>query len=390
MDVMEILRKIAIPRPNHSEALEQVASYIKELLASWDIPFVVQEFSLRHYSLFLLGLATLILAVLFFILILKKKPLPALITVLIILLVLILEVEMNIHPVSSLMTKPGENIIVSFKAPDAVRELIFSAHYDSKTDFYDHVQREFVTRLLPLFLALALLLSIWTFFVKRYAILKKTAPRVITLVLAASFVIYCFFAFLRLGGFIFMSKESESLGAVDNGTAVVTLLAMAKDIRDGNVHIGRSNITILFTSGEEVNLQGARWYAQKRFKEKQNKPDLPAFLVNLEVVAQSGNLVHWKRVGKLFRYLSADPDLIRRFNTVWSDISGNQMDTIDKLADDSFEFGLVGIPFVTVGHSGLPGPGMGGFHRETDNMERVSEKNLELMIRTLKRFIASY
>jgi uncharacterized membrane protein YhaH (DUF805 family) len=390
MDLIEILRNIAVPRPNHSEALEQVASYIKDLLTSWDIPFVVQEFSLRHYSLFFLGLATLILAVLFFILILKRKPLPALITVLIILLVLILEVEMNIHPVSSLMTKPSENIVVSFKAPDAVRELIFSAHYDSKTDFYDHVQRKFVTRLLPLFLVLALLLSVWTFFVKRYDALKKTALKALTILLTAIFVIYCFFAFLRLGGFIFMSKEKESLGAVDNGTAVVTLLAIARDIKDGNVNIGKSNITILFTSGEEVGLQGARWYAQERFKEEQNRPELPVFLINLEVVAQSGNLVHWKRVGKLFRFLTPDPDLIKRINRVWRDISGKPMDVIDKISDDSFEFGDVGIPFITVGHSGLPGLGMGGLHRKTDNMERFSLKNLKLMIKTLERYIESY
>jgi hypothetical protein len=390
MDLIEILRRIAVPRPNHSDVLEQVASYIKELLTSWDIPFVAQEFSLRHYSLFLLGLATLILAVLFFILILKRKPLLALITVLIILLVLILEVEMNIHPVSSLMTKPSENIIVSFKAPDAVREIIFSAHYDSKTDFYDHAQREFVTKLLPLFLAMGLLLSIWTFFMNRYDALKKTGLKAFTMLLAASFVIYCFFAFLRLGGFIFMSKDEKSLGAVDNATSVVTLLAMARDIKNGNVNIGKSNITLLFTSGEEVGLQGARWYAQERFKEKQAQQKLPTSFVNLEVVAQNGNMVYWKRVGKLFRFLNPDSDLIKRLNEVWKGISGKPMDVIDKISDDSFEFGDVGIPFITVGHSGLPGLGMGSFHRETDSMERVNQENLRLMIKTLEKFIESY
>ena len=105
MELIEILKRIAIPRPDHRDTLEQVASTIKELLTSWDIPFIIQEFTLRHYSLFLLGLVTFLLAVLFFFVILKKKPLLALITVLVIILVLIFEVELNIHPVSSLMTK---------------------------------------------------------------------------------------------------------------------------------------------------------------------------------------------------------------------------------------------------------------------------------------------
>jgi hypothetical protein len=101
-------------------------------------------------------------------------------------------------------------------------------------------------------------------------------------------------------------------------------------------------------------------------------------------------MVYWKRVGKLFRFLYPDPDLIKRLNEVWKNISGKPMDVIDKISDDSFEFGDVGIPFITVGHSGLPGLGMGGFHRKTDNMERVNVKNLKLMIRTLEKFIASY
>jgi hypothetical protein len=390
MELIEILKRIAVPRPDHSDTLEQVASYIKELLTSWDIPFVVQEFALRHYSLFLLGLAIFLLAVLFLFVILKKKPLLALITVLVIILVLILEVELNVHPVSFLMTKPSENIIANFSVPDAEREIIFCAHYDSKNDFYDHVQREFVTKLLPLFIALGLFLSIWTFFIKRYDALNKAALRALTTLLAASFVVYCFVAFLRLGGFIFMSKDEESLGAIDNGTAVVTLLAMAKDIKEGKVDIGKSNITILFTSGEEVGLQGARWYAQERFGGKLATPKLPTSLVNLEVVAQNGNMVYWKRVGKLFRFLYPDPNLIKRLNEVCKGISGKPMDVIDKISDDSFEFGDVGIPFITVGHSGLPGLGMGGFHRKTDNMERVNVKNLKLMIRTLEKFISSY
>lgn len=388
MELIEILKKIAVPRPDHSEALDQVAAFLKELLTSWNVPFTVQEFTLRPYNFFLLGLATIILGLLFFFCIYKKKPILALITVLVIPVLLILEVELNTHIVSSLITKPGENIIISFKAPDAVREIIFAGHYDSKTDFYDHVQREIITKLLPLFLLLGIGLSIWIFFVRRYDSLKKRSITIITLILAAGFTLYTFFAFLRLGGFVFMSKESESCGVIDNGTAVVTLLAMAKDINQGKVNIGKSNITLLISGGEEVGLQGARFYAQQRFAEK--KPELPTMLVNLELVAQNGNMTYWKKVVKLFSSYKADPDLIARLDTVWKEISGKPMDSIERLSDDSYEFGVVGIPFITVGHTGKPGLGMGGFHCNTDNFDRFNPENLKLMIRTLERFIESY
>jgi hypothetical protein len=388
MELLEILKKIAVPRPDQSEALDQVAAFLKELLTSWGAPFTVQEFTLRPYSLFLLGLTTLILGVLFFFCIYKKKPILALITVLAIPALLIIEVEFNINIVSSLITKPSENIVISFKAPDAVREIIFAGHYDSKTDFYDHVQRVIIMKLLPLFLLLGIALSIWTFFVRRYDSLKKRSIIIITLILAACFTVYSFFGFLRLGGFVFMSKESESCGVIDNGTAVVTLLALARDINQGKVNIGKSNITLLISSGEEVGMQGARFYAQQRFAEK--KPELPTMLVNLELVAQNGNMIYWKRVTKLFKTFNADPDLIAKLDTVWKEISGKPMDSIDRLSDDSYEFGLVGIPFITVGHAGKPGLGMGGFHCNTDNFDRFNPGNLKLMIRTLERFIESY
>jgi len=388
MELLEILKKIAVPRPDHSETLDQVAAFLKELLTSWNIPFTVQGFTLRPYNFLLLGLSIFILGLLFFLFIYKKKPILALITVLVLPLILIAETELNITLVSGLITKPGENIVIGFQAPDAVREIIFAGHYDSKTDFYDHVQREIITKLLPLFLLLGIGLSIWVFFVRRYDSLKKKSFTIATLILAAVFTIYSFFGFLRLGGFVFMNEEDESPGVIDNGTAVVTLLALARDINQGKVNIGKSNITLLISSGEEVGLQGARFYAQQRFAEK--KPELPTMLVNLELVAQNGNMVYWEKVVKLFSSYKADPDLISRINTVWKEISGNPMDSIDRLSDDSYEFGVVGIPFITVGHSGKPGLGMGGFHRQTDNFERLNPKNLKLMIRTLERFIESY
>jgi hypothetical protein len=34
MDMMAVLERIAVPRPNHSEAPERTASYLKDLLTS--------------------------------------------------------------------------------------------------------------------------------------------------------------------------------------------------------------------------------------------------------------------------------------------------------------------------------------------------------------------
>ncbi len=95
--------------------------------------------------------------------------------------VVILEVDMSRHVVSLLLEKPAENIIMNFPSPDAARELIFCAHYDSKTDFWDHIQRQKIVKLFPLFLVLGMVLSIWTFFVKKFEVLQKMFLNTITL-----------------------------------------------------------------------------------------------------------------------------------------------------------------------------------------------------------------
>ena len=57
MDMYAVLEKIAVPRPNHSEAVDGTAVFIRDLLSSWDIPFTVQEFVLRPYQQLLVGYA---------------------------------------------------------------------------------------------------------------------------------------------------------------------------------------------------------------------------------------------------------------------------------------------------------------------------------------------
>ena len=391
MDLYEILTNIAVPRPNHREALEQMAAYIKELLTSWNVPFIAQEFALRPYMQLLIGLALVLLAILLFIFAWRKKPILALIVSILIFPLLFLEFEMFVPVVSGFITKPAENIVISFQAPDAVRELIFMAHYDSKTDFWDHIQRARIYKWIPHAFALGVLLSIWLFFVKKFKALKKGFFKALTLVIAGVIVIYWGLVFLGFGGYIFMPKEKDSLGAVDNGGAVVTLLAIAKDINDGKVDVGDSNVTIILTAGEEVTLQGSDFYVKERWG-GDAEPLIPTTLVNLELVGQNGNMVYWRKVGVFLTSYDTDQELIDRLNSASLEVRGKDMEVAAEyyITDDSHRFLTAGIPSVTVGNSGLPGMGMGGFHSNNDNLERVNKENLALMVSVLERYIEDY
>ncbi len=389
MDLAEILAHLSIPRPNHSQALADTAAYIKTLLTGWGVPFVVQEFTLRPYMQLLLGASMLILAILLFVFVLKRKPLAALIVALAIPLVLILEFELFIPVITALVTKGGENIIVNFTAANPVREIVFAAHYDSKTDFWDHIQRSKVYAFIPLAVVTGLAVAIFAFFVKRYAVLRKKAITVVTLVLSGAVIAYWGLVFLGFGGYIFIPPDRQSLGSVDDGSSVAALLVLSKDIHDGKVDTGNSNITILLTSGEEVSLQGSHAYLLERFG-KGNKPTVPISMVNLELAGQNGPMVYWKKDGQFLKFYDADAGLAERLGAAWKEVSGTDMESRPAITDDAQRFLSMGIPAITVGNSGLPGLGEGYFHSTLDNRGRINPDNLKLMIKSLERYIEGY
>jgi len=230
-------------------------------------------------------------------------------------------------------------------------------------------------------------LSVWLFFVKKS---KKVIVTVVSLSVAGLLVVYWGLVFLGFGGFVFMSPEKESFGTIDDGASIVTLMALAKNINDGEVDIGDSNVTIILTCGEETTLQGADFYVRERWGKKAD-PELPTYLVNLELIGQNGNMIYWPSVGVFLKFYDADPELAERVGLAWEEVSGVPMGVDeDSITDDSHRFATAGIPVITIGHEGKPGLGMGGFHSTADNPERLNYENLEMAIETLGVYIENY
>jgi hypothetical protein len=390
MDMMAVLERIAVPRPNHSEALDRTASYLKDMLTTWGIPFAVQEFTLRPYFMLFVGITILILALGFAFAIYKKRPVAALILALSIPVVLVLEYEFFVPVTSWLAQKKAENIIMHFPSSSAVRELIFCAHYDSKTDFWDHIQRARLYQFIPVAIVMSILLALWTFFVRRKVALSKKIPRIITLSFTVIFVFYIGLLALGFGGFVFVPERNQSYGAVDNGAAVVSLLALARDIHDKKIDIGSSSVTILLTAGEEVNLQGAHQYVREFINIDRRKEKIPRYCVNLELAGQKGNLFYARKVGIFLKFYPASPELVSRIESSWQSVTGRTVDTEKAITDDSQRFMAAGIPSITIGYNGVPGMGMGGFHSEKDNMGRVNPENLALMVKVLEKFVEGF
>ena len=104
------------------------------------------------------------------------------------------------YRVTGIVKDTGQNIVVTYTVPDPARELIFAAHYDSKTAFWDHVQRAKIYRFIPLAFILGLALAIFTFFTRRYSLIRKKGPAIVSIVLAGVLVVYWGLVFLGFGG----------------------------------------------------------------------------------------------------------------------------------------------------------------------------------------------
>ena len=142
----------------------------------------------------------------------------------------------------------GQNILIEFEAPNPRRELVISAHYDSKTELFDHRIRYFFVRNLPVGIALAIMLGILSP-LENYLPVPWIAP---TYILAVALTIPLLFLVWGLGLNLWVGRlrHNPSQGAVDDGAACAILLGLAQDITDGNVPLENTRLTLALFGGE--------------------------------------------------------------------------------------------------------------------------------------------
>ena len=384
MNLYDILKHIAIPRPNHSETLGKVAQYIQDTLAQYDIPFDVQHVTFYPYNMLIAGLSCLILALLFAWFIKKQKPLLALVFLVAIPFILICEFELVKPVVSWVVPKESSNIIVSFNNPTATHTIVLTAHYDSKTDIFDHIQRARIYQFIVPSILVGLLIVFWLALSKKIKSLAKPLFKHAATALVILFVIEWFMVAVAMGGFIVLKQQSS--GAIDNASSVVALMGLAHEIKRGAVHNNALNVEIVFTTGEEINLQGAKYYVKDLLTRKK-KQELS--LINLELVGEPGNMVYWQKAGVMLKFYGADSNLIQRLATAYIAVAKKKIGTLPKLTDDSIMFMREGIPGITVGFANKEHD-VSGLHSPKDNLQRVDMNNIYIMVKTLGNVINNY
>ena len=385
MDMQEILNHIAIPRPSYSNTYDSVVDFIKELLFPYNIQYTIQDFALKPRLDFIVGITIALLGIILGTLIIRKKPIAAILTAILIPAVLILEFEYFVSVVSWLVTKPAENIIIRFPNSGAVRELIFAAHMDSKTALFDHIQRAHIYRLVPVAVILGFITPLIYLLGKLFSFAKNRVASGISITIAVILAAYWVLFGTSFFGYVFV--ENPSLGAVDDAASIAILIDLAKDIRVGKVTTANNSVTILLTSGEEVNLLGALAYVDEFLPTGNTDRKIPAMLINLDLVGQSGNLAYAESNGVFLKHYPADIKLVNEVGKAWQAVSGKPLEKGEKSTDDAVCFMAKDIPSITIYNTGVPGLGLGGYHSAADNMQRVDLKNMKMVLSTLERII---
>lgn len=373
--LMEVLSRT---RPNGSAALRKTLLDMENWLSERKILYKEHRFRIYPYFFVCTGLwlvfSRTLLAIAFWL----DWGWWTLIISLISLIGGLVDVAWNIHLVTWPGSQEGVNLLVEYPARQARQDLILCAHYDSKTELLDHYQRMFFLKRLRLgiilTLGIGLLSPIHVFLAgsitgRLFFLLGGLAVAVL-LILA-----WGLGANLTLGG---LKKPSQ--GAVDNGAACAILLDLANQLKQGEIHLQQTNLTITLFCGEEVNMQGSHAYAQMR-----DWP-LPAAAINLEVMAQNGDYVYWEKDGTSLKLLPTSAKLNRLLEQCIHEVTGLSVIPKEIVNSDAGQFLLVGISATTLGTVDKEWEER-GLHQASDNLERVVMSRLPEAVDILKHLI---
>lgn len=378
-ELSRLMQAFSIPRPNGSRAERATSTFIREWLEQRGIPYRLHRFTVRPYHFECLGLWFIFSRTLLAAIVWLGHGWSAALASAIILAVELLDVIAGVPLITWPGRRQAENILIEFSPPQPDKEVVISAHYDSKTELLDHRQRMFFLKNIYTAIALTALAGLLAgagnelqgrglaagYFISGLA-LGLCLP---LLILAWGYGLN-----LTLGRLV-----QPSQGAVDNGAACAILLVLAGRLRSGELP-GRTRVTLALFTGEEVDRQGSRAYVRSRGW------DLPAEALNLEVMGQDGEYVLWEREGSVFGLKPCSRELNAAVSAAVSAVTGAAPVPGGPITSDGASFLAAGIPTAVLGTYDRRLRDT-GFHRPADHLNRVRLERLQEGVDILIQFL---
>jgi hypothetical protein len=380
----EWMELISRPRPAGSRAAEEVRQKLLEWCHRRQIPYRLHSFRLYPYFFVAIGLWLVITRLLLAAAVGLRWGWGVLAIALAGLAGGLVDYVLDIPLVSWVGAKQSHNILIEFEPRQFHRELILSAHYDSKTELLDHRQRMIFLKNMPLGIALTALLGLLGP-VDR-ALLQNGSPWAqVTYAVSLTLCIPVLFLTCGMGFNLSLGRlrKNPSQGAVDNGAACAILLGLAEDFKSSGVFLENTRLTLALFDGEEVSMQGSRAYTHSR------SWTAPVSVLNLEVMAQDGDYVYWEQDGTSLRLMPTSAEMNQCVCAAVAGVTGAPALPVGPVNSDGYSFLRLGIPTTTLGTYDKKWKDS-GFHLPSDNLERVVFDRLPEGVEILKKVIWSY
>jgi acetylornithine deacetylase/succinyl-diaminopimelate desuccinylase-like protein len=290
-----LLDRILVPRPNGSEAIEQVAAFLAEALETNGAQVAFHEFASTPHGFQLAWTAALLLMLAYLAAVAARRHGLALLLPLVTAGLLLLEFELMRSPVSGLLPATQRNVVATYPGAGNGALLVFCAHYDTTTHFGDHFSWGAWGRRQGPAVALAVAVAVAGLWWRRRG---REIPRLVTLP-AAGLAVVPFAAMFWLQA-VGPLVRAPSPGAVDNGGSVAALLLLSQRLAE-RPEQAPTAVRLVFLAAEEERTLGSWAYARTL------APESPVAVVNLESIGADETLAYIPEDGwALRRYRSPD------------------------------------------------------------------------------------
>jgi len=377
----ELLDHLAeVPRENGTPALHQSASYLVEAFRAAGIAAQRLPYTAHPYETRFLGLFVLVVCVLYFFSARRKRLLAAGLLSLLIPVAVVLDVEFGLPLFGGLRAERQENIVARIPARSAKQRLIFTAHYDTKTDLFDHVVRTPIQVLGFPLCSLMIVTAFTGLTAQEASSIGKLGERLTRLVGKAALLYgLAFFAALSAGAVL----PTRSPGALDDGAACAVLVRTAIELAQAPP-LEQTDVEVILFSGEELGAEGSAQYVKVTFPKHGM---FPSYVINLDPIGASSRLAVTGDDRRLFRSYRPDPQIVAGLNSVFRQITNSPLNLTSRGGTtDAVSFEAHGIPAATLISEVPPFIIPRGMHTANDKRSRIDVSSLDLTKELIVRF----
>lgn len=374
-----LLQRFAeVPRENGTAALDQTATFLVDTLSRAGVDAELLAFDAHPYGLRLAGVFALAGSLLFARFMWAGHHVRALAVAVLLPALLLVELEFDVPIFGWIGAREEHHVRAAFPVEEPQQRLLLSAHYDTKTDLLDHVQRapvDFGT--LPAVAVMVLGAGLFTKLGHATPMRRRLSRGV-----GVFGGLYGFALFVTLSSGAFVRERSP--GALDDGASCAVLARLAETLA-AMPALERTHVDIVWFAAEEVGVQGSREFVAE-FGPELEAP--PTYVLNLEGIgASTEHAVLGGERSTLSAY-EPDPRIVELLATLHRRRFGRPLIVTSFAgATDARSFLAAGIPAATMATREPGQQFTRGLHSVRDDRARLDESSLDGSLAYLVDFV---